>query len=46
MQFRDVLNKRSAVERATAYANKINELSMYDCGLGDWVTSVKEKGGL
>jgi hypothetical protein len=46
MRFKDVLNKKSAVERATAYANKINELSMYDCGLGDWVTSMKEKGGL
>jgi hypothetical protein len=46
MQFIDVLHRRSAVERATGYANKINELAMYDCGLGDWVTSMKEKGGL
>ena len=28
------------------YANKINELSMYDSGLTDWVTTMKEKGGL
>ena len=46
MRFKDILNKRSALERATAYAHKINELSMYDCGLGDWVTSTKERGGL
>ena len=45
MRFKEVLKKKSALERATAYANKINELSMYDCGLGDWVVSVKEKGG-
>ncbi|KAF8484488.1 hypothetical protein DFH94DRAFT_234896 [Russula ochroleuca] len=44
MRCKDILNKRSALERATAYAHKINELSMYDCGLGDWVTSTKEKG--
>ena len=46
LRFKDILNKRSALERATAYANKINELSMYDCGLSDWVTTTKEKGGL
>ena len=46
MRFRDILNKRSALERAIGYANKINELSMYDCGLGEWVTSMKERGGL
>jgi hypothetical protein len=46
MRFKDILNKKSALERATAYAKKINELSMYDCGLGDWVTTTKERGGL
>lgn len=46
LRFRDILNKKSALERATAYANKINELSMYDCGLGDWVITMKERGGL
>ncbi|KAH9960490.1 hypothetical protein BC827DRAFT_400151 [Russula dissimulans] len=44
MRFKDVLNKRTALERAIGYANKINELSMYDCGLGDWVTLLKERG--
>lgn len=46
MRFKDILNKKSPLERATAYAKKINELSMYDCGLGDWVTTTKERGGL
>ena len=46
MRFRDILNKRSALERAVGYAHKINELAMYDCGLSDWVVSVKERGGL
>lgn len=46
MRFRDILNKRSALERAIGYAHKINELAMYDCGLSDWVVSVKERGGL
>ena len=44
MRFRDVLSKRSALERAIGYAHKINELSMYDCGLGDWVITTKERG--
>ncbi|KAI9508651.1 hypothetical protein F5148DRAFT_864618 [Russula earlei] len=44
MRFKDVLGKRSALERAIGYANKINELSLYDCGLADWVTSLKERG--
>jgi hypothetical protein len=46
MRFRDVLNKRTALERAVGYAHKINELALYDCGLSDWVASVKERGGL
>src|SRR6266702_4005810 len=45
MQFKDVLAKKTSLERAIGYANKINELSMYDCGLGDWVVSMKERGG-
>ncbi|KAF8271007.1 hypothetical protein EI94DRAFT_1797594 [Lactarius quietus] len=44
MQFKDVLSKKTSLERAIGYANKINELYMYDCGLGDWVVSMKEKG--
>ena len=46
MRFKDVLNKRTALDRAIGYANKINELSMYDCGLGDWVALLKERGVL
>ena len=45
MQFKDVLAKKTSLERAIGYANKINELYMYDCGLGDWVVSMKDKGG-
>ncbi|KAI0356721.1 hypothetical protein OH77DRAFT_1400943 [Trametes cingulata] len=36
MNVRDVTMLRSARERAKAYADKINELAMYDCGLRDW----------
>ena len=46
MRFREILSKRTGVERAIGYAHKINELAMYDCGLGDWVASMKERGGL
>lgn len=45
MQFKDVLAKKTSLERAIGYANKINELYLYDCGLGDWVSSMKERGG-
>lgn len=44
MRFNDVLINRSALDRSIGYANKINELAMYDCGLGDWVSSVKHRG--
>lgn len=46
MRFKDVLVKKTVAERAIGYANKINELALYDCGLGDWVVSMKERGGL
>ncbi|KAI0721928.1 hypothetical protein C8T65DRAFT_734913 [Cerioporus squamosus] len=35
----DVVALRGARERAQGYAMKINELSMYDCGLRDWLAS-------
>jgi hypothetical protein len=44
MQFNDVTAHRSPLERSLGYANKINELAMYECGLGDWVVSVKHRG--
>lgn len=37
----EVLSNRSARERCEAYAHKINELYMYDCGLGDWVVEAR-----
>jgi hypothetical protein len=37
MQFADVTTKRSALERSIGYAQKINELYQYDCGLSNWV---------
>lgn len=37
MQCYDVVAKKSPLERAMGYAEKINELSMYDCGLAEWV---------
>jgi hypothetical protein len=44
MQFKDVLAHRNPLDRSIGYANKINELALYDCGLGDWVNNVKNKG--
>lgn len=44
MSCADVLVKRSSLERAVAYAYKINDLSMYDCGLGEWIQATKQKG--
>ncbi|KAI0723424.1 hypothetical protein C8Q76DRAFT_614597 [Earliella scabrosa] len=35
----DVVVLRGARERARAYAMKINELSMYDCGLREWMAT-------
>ncbi|EIW61825.1 uncharacterized protein TRAVEDRAFT_70084 [Trametes versicolor FP-101664 SS1] len=39
MVTRDVTMLRSARERAKMYAEKINELAEYDCGLRDWMAS-------
>ncbi|KAI0320625.1 hypothetical protein OF83DRAFT_1169169 [Amylostereum chailletii] len=44
MWCKDVLGERTALDRAIGYAQKINELAMYDCGLSDWVLSVKDRG--
>ncbi|RPD61982.1 hypothetical protein L227DRAFT_652141, partial [Lentinus tigrinus ALCF2SS1-6] len=35
----DVVVLRGSRERAQAYAMKINELSMYDCGLREWLAA-------
>ncbi|CDO74093.1 hypothetical protein BN946_scf185043.g143 [Trametes cinnabarina] len=37
MNTRDITVLRSPRERAKAYAEKINELAMYDCGLREWL---------
>jgi len=44
MWCKDIVAKRGAVDRAMGYANKINELAMYDCGLSDWIAATKERG--
>ncbi|TFY72091.1 hypothetical protein EVG20_g896 [Dentipellis fragilis] len=43
MWYKDVLIRKTALDRATGYAMKINELAMYDCGLGDWIRETKSK---
>ncbi|KAH7930016.1 hypothetical protein BV22DRAFT_1055597 [Leucogyrophana mollusca] len=43
MHFADVIVKKSALERSAGYAHKINELYMYDCGLGDWIVETRYK---
>lgn len=43
MNFNEVQATKSALDRALGYAHKINELSTYDCGLGDWVMLTKQK---
>jgi hypothetical protein len=37
MQVNDVLAKKTTFERCVGYAQKINELYIYDCGLSDWL---------
>jgi len=44
LQTKDVLAHQNPLDRSIGYANKINELALYDCGLGDWITNVKNKG--
>ncbi|KAI0786411.1 hypothetical protein C8Q75DRAFT_808397 [Abortiporus biennis] len=44
LQFNDVLSQRSALERSKGYANKINELAMYDSGLSEWILAMKARG--
>lgn len=44
MMLGDAPNKKTALERCAAYANKINELYLYDCGLDEWISDVKLRG--
>ncbi|KAJ7095112.1 hypothetical protein B0H15DRAFT_774997 [Mycena belliarum] len=39
----DIASRKSAAERCSMYARKINELYTYDCGLGDWVLDARFK---
>lgn len=43
MHFADVVVKKNALDRSVGYAQKINELYMYDCGLGDWIVETRYK---
>ena len=44
MQFKDILECKTPLERSLGYAHKINELAMYDCGLTSWMDAVKTRG--
>ncbi|KAG1753787.1 uncharacterized protein EDB91DRAFT_1099828 [Suillus paluster] len=44
MHFADVAVKKNPLDRSVGYAQKINELHMYDCGLGDWIVETRYKG--
>ncbi|KAI0334819.1 hypothetical protein GY45DRAFT_1367274 [Cubamyces sp. BRFM 1775] len=44
MTVRDVTMLSTPRERARAYAEKINELAMYDCGLREWQASQMRPG--
>lgn len=37
MSCREIVALRTPLERAAGYANKLNDLAMYDCGLAEWV---------
>ncbi|KAG2158916.1 uncharacterized protein EDB93DRAFT_1325021 [Suillus bovinus] len=43
MHFADVIVKKNALDRSVGYAQKINELYLYDCGLGDWIVETRYK---
>ncbi|KAG6866530.1 hypothetical protein C0991_003074 [Blastosporella zonata] len=44
MFYNDVTARKTSHERCTLYAHKINELYMYDTGLGDWTIETKLQG--
>ncbi|KAK7061481.1 hypothetical protein R3P38DRAFT_2829756 [Favolaschia claudopus] len=37
----DIFGRKSALERCSVYAQKINELYLLDCGLSDWVVETR-----
>ncbi|KAK7696625.1 hypothetical protein QCA50_001283 [Cerrena zonata] len=44
LQYQDIAGKKQASERLKLYADKINDLSRHDTGLGEWVLSMKVRG--
>jgi hypothetical protein len=44
MFYSDVLAKKTALERSLGYAAKINELYIYDCGLGNFLMERRTGG--
>jgi hypothetical protein len=40
----EVFSRKTAGERCSAYAQKINQLYVYDSGLGDWIIETKIRG--
>ncbi|KAI0698911.1 hypothetical protein BC835DRAFT_625879 [Cytidiella melzeri] len=44
MTFRDVSAMKSPLERATAYEQKIQELSACDTGLSNWLNAMQQRG--
>ena len=39
----EVVGQTTTLQRCYIYANKINELSMYDCGLSSWIGQMKDQ---
>lgn len=39
----EIGGQTTTLQRCSIYANKINELSMYDCGLSDWIVQMKDQ---
>ncbi|KAF9780289.1 hypothetical protein BJ322DRAFT_331530 [Thelephora terrestris] len=43
MQYKDIFECKTSLERSLGYARKINELAMYDCGLTSWMDAVRTR---
>lgn len=39
----EVVGQTTTLQRCYIYANKINELAMYDCGLSSWIGQMKDQ---
>jgi hypothetical protein len=46
LHFSDITNKKTPLERSIGYAQKINELYMYDCGLTQWIVTTSTTRGM